>query len=115
MNKTKQRIAIAKACGWKDIKRVWMYVSDTSMEGYATLSGILTDNKREILPNYLEDLNTMHEAESIIYPRWDTYFSMLISVRWRDAGDHPADLSPARATAAQRAEAFLKTLNLWGN
>jgi hypothetical protein len=66
-------------------------------------------------PDYLNDLNAMHEVEMHIAPDWDTYFEQLIKIRWRDAQPdrHPRDLSPASATAAQRAEAFLKTLNLW--
>jgi len=67
------------------------------------------------IPDYCNDLNAMHEAEKVIRNSWDSYFESLISVRWRDAQPdrHPADLSPAGATAEQRAEAFLRTLNLW--
>ena len=66
-------------------------------------------------PDFCNDLNAMHEAEKVIRNSWDSYFESLISVRWRDAQPdrHPADLSPAGATAEQRAEAFLRTLNLW--
>ena len=98
MNKIKQRIAIAKACRWEPetFGPDW-WQSESKM------------------PDYPNDLNAMHEAEKVLRDKWDSYFGELISIRSRDAlkSQHPADLSPAGATAAQRAEAFLKTLNLW--
>ena len=112
MDTNDQRIAIAEVCGWKvitDSKGTHNIPPNTTIIEFMGMGEPILD-----LPDYLNNLNDMHEAESIIYPHWDTYFSMLIDNRYRDAnGHHPADLSPARATAAQRAEAFLKTLNLW--
>jgi hypothetical protein len=64
-------------------------------------------------PDYLNDLNAMHEAEDTIRDNswaWLTYMSQLNRIpsledEWLLAAVH--------ATAAQRAEAFLKTLELW--
>jgi hypothetical protein len=58
-------------------------------------------------PNYLNDLNAMHEADGTLnkesgYHETGGYGLYLVAL------DH--DVS---ATASQRAEAFLKTLNLW--
>lgn len=54
----------------------------------------------------LNDLNAMHEAEKTLSrPQWETYCEYLIGV--------VCDSCPIYATAAQRAEAFLRTLNLW--
>lgn len=106
MNVIKQRSAIAEACGWKHYHED-LWVPPNVIE--------FSELECEALPDYLNDLNAMHEAEKVIRKRTDTYFGELIKVRWRDAqpGRHPADLSPAGATAKQRAEAFLRTLNLW--
>jgi hypothetical protein len=59
-------------------------------------------------PDYLNDLNAMHEAEMTLAndPKFHAYEASLdkvvpMSQRW------------IFATAAQRAEAFLKALNLW--
>jgi len=95
MTEQEQRIAIANTCGWKAAKE------DRDLELH--------------IPDYLNDLNAMNEAEQDIRGQWNEYFEQLISIRWRDAQPdrHPADLSPAGATASQRAEALLKTLNLW--
>jgi hypothetical protein len=90
MNKQAQQIAIAKACG--------IVTSDQWGPLYRTAFGLVRD-----CPDYLTDLNAMYEAEklimdesSIIYFEWLTRLSC-----------------PWHATAPQRAEAFLRTLNLW--
>jgi hypothetical protein len=106
MNKEKQRIAIAEACGHGDYS--------TRMNGWR-------DDQIEGLPDYLNDLNAMHEAEETLTEHeWNQMFEWLIHIRWRDAnaterhgiGKQKA-LSPSRATAAQRAEAFLRTIGKW--
>lgn len=63
------------------------------------------------LPNHFTDLNAMHEAENMLTDAWKReYIKQLVSVvnesEW-------SKWPTAHATAAQRAEAFGKTLNLW--
>jgi hypothetical protein len=101
MNPEQQRIAIAEACGWTNIR--WNGVRynwvghrpETARDDYA-------------LPDYLNDLNAMHDAEKTMGDAqlWVEYQSYL-----SDAMEHVGWLY--HATAAQRAKAFLKTLNLW--
>jgi len=56
------------------------------------------------LPDYLNDLNAMHEAEKVLTPeQCDSYQHLLGMTVNR----------PWHATATQRAEVFLQTLNLW--
>jgi hypothetical protein len=84
---------IAEACGWKPAPRGrWK----------------LNEHVERFRPDYLNDLNAMHEAERTMGdPQlWDEYQSYL-SDAMRNIG------WIYHATAAQRAEAFLKTLNLW--
>lgn len=54
------------------------------------------------VPDYLNDLNAMHEAEKVLFGKvgWVHYSQVLL-------------LGNTHATAAQRAEAFGRTLNLW--
>jgi hypothetical protein len=55
-------------------------------------------------PNYLNDLNAMHEAEKVLTSEQVTsyvYSLESMNERWS---------TPAFATAAQRAEAFLRTI-----
>ena len=79
-------------------------------------------DKLLLTPDYLNDLNAMHEAEKVL---WDTgkameFTNQLVGIvcsargfRW-DKGtsdDHLMCLS--HATAAERAEAFLRTISKW--
>ena len=85
MNPEQQRIAIAEACGW-------LKVHGHSVAG---------------IPDYLNDLNAMHDAEKVLILDcvWATYLGELSVV--------VAEKSLVHATAAQRAEAFLRTIGKW--
>jgi hypothetical protein len=96
MNTEQQRIAIAEACGWLQSRTChwegWWYLK----------KGKRTYQQRP--PDYLNDLNAMHKAEKIMsYDEFDEYYVQLSMKMVR----------PFHATAAQRAEAFLRTLDLW--
>ena len=97
MNKEKQRIAIAEACGIVS-KDKWGTL-------YKTPRGILRD-----CPDYLADLNAMHEAEKVFegYGMRQSYRRNLLIAC--DINDLNEIIS---ASAAQRAEAFLRTINKW--
>jgi hypothetical protein len=89
-----QRIRIAEACGFD--KSHWL-----------ELGGGIVLGTSACLPDYPNDLNAMHEAEVVIiklgYTAIRTYEDLL----------QKQIANIIFATAAQRAEAFLKALNLW--
>jgi hypothetical protein len=90
-----QRIKIAEACGFN--KSQWLELG----------SGIVFGTSASI-PDYLNDLNAMHEAETLrIAGEFDMEYREMLD---RVCGQYSIIY---RATAAQRAEAFLRTLNLW--
>jgi hypothetical protein len=100
MTNEAQRIAIAKACGWKEFQQssgtvIHLYGWKTDDE----------DEQAERVPDYLNDLNAMHEAEKVLSYEQQDRMARLI-------GRHDT-WTLLHATAAQRAEAFLRTLNLW--
>lgn len=107
-----QRLAIAKWCGWLDPR-----TDNTTFEGLPILAAIHPELRLlQAVPDYLNDLNAMHTAEAKLHgreqlERWnDSFYGV-----GRDAGltsDNVSDW-PMHATAAQRAEALLRTLNLW--
>ena len=118
MNKDKQRIAIAKACGWKTVnpdkqfpgwvKTVW--VNPSTGEGHYVSDPRIPETS--ILPGYLGDLNAMHDAEKVLPPaQWDEYEENLYLVQGFDL--ESTGKTCFHATAPQRAEAFLRTLDLW--
>lgn len=88
-----QQIAIAEACGEDN---------DSIVRG--------------LTPDYLHDLNAMHEAEKMLDYEPDYIFWLREILGVTDArGDWDDGLwaQVVMATAAQRAEAFLRTINKW--
>ena len=107
MTPEKQQIAIAEACGWTDLEiRGQKGIEENLYGRHPWRRG------SSIAPDYTEDLNAMHDAEKILirpnlYAKggWGMYLSHLSKVTDEQ---HPID-----ATAAQRAEAFLRTIGKW--
>lgn len=101
-----QRIAIAEEQGWR-------CCHDSSKYGLGVIAfppnydGDLNNTiGLQKIPDYLNDLNAMHEAVMAQ--------SGEFRLRYRNALVEIAGSQHYHnATAAQRAEAFLKTLNLW--
>jgi hypothetical protein len=101
MTPEEQRVAIAQACGWQ-LRSCKRHGCDT----WHSPDGICADgNAESCVPDYLNDLNLMHEAEKIILKTgdWDRYYHLL-----RDLAG-----SAIHATAGQKAESFLRTMELW--
>ena len=104
-----QRIAIAEACGWTatvDDDQFWRATrADGSMTSdlWCSMSSVWNVG----IPDYLNDLNAMHEAEKVLTnEQLEVYCNILHKpnhgVYWA-----------IHATAAQRAEAFLRTIGKW--
>ena len=106
MSPEKQRIAIATACGWtaeQDSNGYWRATNQNS--GHASELWLSERNVWSVgIPNYLGDLNACHEMEKVLtYEQFDDYYIELAKRMVR----------PFHATAAERCEAFLRTLGLW--
>ncbi len=111
-----QRIAIAEACGWKlcrDDNKTWRTPQQAG-------------RNKELLgkedgpwnfesagpPDYLNDLNAMHEAEKVL--KVEQHFTFQVELaRVINTITYPLNFALLHSTAPQRAEAFLRTLNLW--
>lgn len=109
MNPEKQRIAIAEACGWtrcKILESSYGGHGDLPRDGWQRPDGVKFYPHK--LPDYLNDLNAMHEAEkSLKSLQWVSYERKLQvlcdqTITW-----------PMHSTAAQRAEAFLRVIGTW--
>jgi hypothetical protein len=98
MNKEQQRIAIAEACGWTKCPRC-----DDPRCAY------------NIAPDYLNDLNAMHEAEKVLGEKQIRSYAFTLAqvLDTSPTVDLDDQFLNIHATAAQRAEAFLRALNLW--
>jgi hypothetical protein len=99
MKPEKQRIAIAEACGFK-------------CSEYSDELGQLV---AEFTPDYLNDLNAMHEAEKVLTKNKSMEYAFRLADSWILNGEdkQPDLVRGFCATAAERAEAFLKTIGKW--
>lgn len=114
MSPEAQRIAIAEACGIDDIRNSepWALWDN---EPRIRLVGDINHYTEEI-PYYLNDLNAMHEAErTLLFSERKRFRGILQVVMVKEIG--PGVLAAieecVHATAAQRAEAFLRTIGKW--
>jgi len=107
MNPEAQRIAIAEACGWTRGKRRELSFSnpDKQIEHDSWINpGGISERK---LPDFLNDLNAIYEAEKVLnYYQQSEFVSRLSS-----KVSHGFNF--CHATAAQRAQAFLRTIGKW--
>jgi hypothetical protein len=98
--------AIAQACGWTECRLVTKVVLSVLRDPVAY--GVPPNGTYEIAcPNYCTDLNSMHEAEKVLR---DT--DLLLKYGMHICNSHHYQYLLC-ATARQRAEAFLRALELW--
>lgn len=98
-----QRISIALACGWKKVR-----INDRGEQVWeAPPTG-------GAFPDYLNDLDAMHEAENDLTINQSRDYLRLLQLVSRgsisDAEDWMKCMVVIHATAAQRAEAFLRAI-----
>jgi dissimilatory sulfite reductase (desulfoviridin) alpha/beta subunit len=104
MTPEKQRIAIAEACGFNCDP---LEAMDWGSRGQWCIKP--NDQKRELvskimsIPDYLNDLNAMHDAEKMLTNEQRGIYCMRLSTL----------LYGHCTTAAQRAEALLRTIGKW--
>jgi hypothetical protein len=113
MDQIKQRTAIAEYLGYIDVRE---YVVDMDND-YLSLMGRKYKKGPLIrIPDYLNDLNAMHEVETHLLNKegddWGIYCDNLMDIIVSAAGYSAAELY-CHASAATRAEAFLKTIGKW--
>lgn len=125
MSPQAQRIAIAEARGYKVLSAFkadcQAFGNDTYLL-YGRIHGLpaytsfgwdkpheaFLSDARHALPDYLSDLNAMHEAEKGL--QHYGYFADQLAIIMKQPRQGVMLIG---ATAPQRAEAFLRTLNLW--
>ena len=102
MNEEQQRIAIAEACGFINV-RMWS-------ESCIASKGVSDEGKywgSLGVPDYLNDLNAMHDAEKMLEAD-DNHAYGCYCIDLQEEYGNTVSL-----TASQRAEAFLKTIGKW--
>lgn len=107
MSPEAQRVAIAEALGWTEIRFNRCHLSGRIPE-------FTSKAQRQRLPIFTHDLNAMAKAEAYLErirheKGTEDYREILSQICNRDSNHI------AHAHAAQRAEAFLETLGLWSH
>ena len=114
-----QRIAIAEACGYSDVSFDHMEQVDIDSRSIQMWTQWMGEKHgvRIQVPAYVNDLNAMHEAEKVLNHTDRYQFGKALCSLLKidtDGGLDVVDIYYAcHATAAQRAEAFLRTLGKW--
>lgn len=132
MTPEQQRIAVAEACGWTRFDPEMCIASRSPRHGFRVYEGI--DNRPilmhppggpfdpvEGIPDYLNDLNAVHEAEKLLVGdtmehdvRQAIYCNELFKVIHRsNGGGGVSEFDKIHADPAQCVEALLRTLNKW--
>ena len=94
-----QRLAIAEACGWK-----WERLCTGELHG----KPVGEQGPFREVPDYLNDLNAMHEVEKLLTEdQAEKFRAWLLKL---NGYNHDRVVS---CTATQRAEAFLRTIGKW--
>ncbi len=105
MSPEKQRIIIAEACGWV---RAESLTKPCAMHFRVDKDDQIWTRVAVQVPDYLNDLNAMHEAEKVLtHNLHGLKYHTELELVMRD------DPFLWRATASQRAEAFLRTIGKW--
>lgn len=113
MSPEKQRIAVAEAVGWTNVHRS----QKLSVSLFDKLVGRHPNGSVHV-PNYLSDLNAMWKVEGTLGTslKQTSYMeNLLFTMNSDPAGDGSwhEQWDVCHATAAQRAEAFLRTVGKW--
>jgi hypothetical protein len=114
-----QQIAIAEACGWKYTDNdpeqypYWLSPKGDSRYGNPLDANLFP----KAFPDYLGDLNAIHEAEKLVdIDRYVVNLCQVHGILQTElfyANSHGTMFLLLRSTAAQRAEAFLRTIGKW--
>ena len=125
MKPEEQRIAIAEACGWKHNNGEKPNYGGTYRQaGWTSPNGVFIASTWETktasgIPDYLNDLNACHEMETVLTREQQKVYEVVLrEVVSGKSGfwyvPHACEVfAVAHATAAQRAESFLRTIGKW--
>lgn len=127
MKKHKQNKAIAESLGWTHCCHRDLYGWGPQVVGYPP-DCLPTAENECVVPDYTADLNAIHGAVDLLSAKnkrvfgdnlnglvgalYDDYYDGIVPGWVADCFAHAITLT-SQATAAQKAEAYLRTLGLW--
>jgi hypothetical protein len=119
MTTDQQRVAIAEACGWRCNGHPNQLAATVGWE--FAYQFVLTPEGKLVthnsIPDYIGDLNAMHEAEKVLTQDqmidYSRHVGKLVTSHLPASRAAWMDFKLINSTAAQRAEAFLRTIGKW--
>jgi len=108
-------MAIAESLGWEDVGGFYPHLLGTKprFDKTGKIDARFVD---QVVPNYCNDLNAMHEAEKTLSPSLAVNFIEHLKVvqqpRWWKT-EHIQAWMCIHAPARERAEAYLRTIGKW--
>lgn len=114
MDQDQKAILIAESQGWTNVGMAHSFVTEFMGDVPMVVCGNPPGKKWRPAPRYFSDLNAMHEAEKVLTDdqQWD-WQNHIVSVLPQRPHFKSLMFYIATATAAQRAEAYGLSLNLW--
>jgi len=121
MKPEEQRIAIAEFCGWKEVEFGVGHNSNLCLGHKPTFHNnkIISYTVDYVVPDYLNDLNAIRRAEKkldserLVGVYVATLLEIVLPDEWQVVNHITTTRAFVYATAAQRAEALLKTIGKW--
>ncbi len=111
MSPEKQRIVIAEACRFLPPFETYKEWEDAIDCGPNEIEVLRDKNDRRV-PDYLEDLNAIHQAEIAFADQEDGRFIFEFRCALHTILGHDGTMA-VHANATQRAEAFLRAIGKW--
>ncbi len=110
MDKIKQKLALAEIHGWSQVHDANSIVLGGCWVGYPPSGQII--GQYEYLPDYLNDLNVVHEIEKLLDASQWLDYSIYLGGCVEDPGVEDWKRI-CHATAAEKCEILLKVFNKW--
>ena len=111
LSEEEQRIAVAELCGWQDISYRLPAVNHGVGKLLGFSPGVIPKSTRwgmDIIPDYLNDLNAMHEAEKFLLHSFEGARNSY--THWLEQTLGTLYDNAIFATAKQRCKAFVLTM-----
>ena len=110
MTNDEKRIAIAEACEWTECReRMDKTTDEISLSGLHP-DNFGTGNAHQELPDYLNDLNAMHEAEKTLTEKQLDRYTDLLCDEVSEGQPDPNVHELITLTATQKANAFILSI-----
>lgn len=105
----RKKIAIAKEFRWTEVTN---HHQALKRYEYRIIDGYIYTSIQTDMPDYFGDLNASHEMEKLLHSYGEVWFDYCESLFDYEENSRLGNMGNVHATAAQKADTFIKVLNL---